>query len=243
MTPGLSPDYLGSSVKTSQSGKIFAILPAAGLGVRFGGSTRKQYLTLEGKSLLRHSVDAFLATGLFKTIVVCLPPDEIDVIAAQGFGDSVKFVAGGATRMQSVHNGFLSLDADDNDFVLVHDAVRPLVEADLIGRVAKALQSFEAVVPAVPLADTIKEISGNQILKTHDRSRLRAIQTPQGFSCGLLKKVYKSLPSLAGVVTDEAMLVEQAGFEVNWIEGNPSNIKVTTPLDLQLAEVFYKRKP
>ncbi|MBI4412277.1 MAG: 2-C-methyl-D-erythritol 4-phosphate cytidylyltransferase [Deltaproteobacteria bacterium] len=216
----------------------FAIIPAAGVGKRFGGSVKKQFLSLNGRSLLHWSVETFLKTRLFHRIVVCLPPDELIQISGKTDSPEVMYVAGGATRAQSVKKGFEALEVLDNDYVMVHDAVRPLVSAELILRVVKETREKGATIPVVPLSDTIKEIKDGIVSKTIDRSSLFAVQTPQGFPVGVLRNIYQRLDVTDPRWTDEAMMVEAIGEKVYAVEGDRRNIKVTTAEDLKVAEIY-----
>ncbi|MBX7148094.1 2-C-methyl-D-erythritol 4-phosphate cytidylyltransferase [bacterium] len=217
-------------------GNTFAIIPAAGSGVRFGASTKKQFLTLRGKTLLEHTLGAFLNANLFTKIIVCLPADELKALSAQTFDPRIVLTQGGATRAESVYKGFIQAGATQDDVVLVHDAVRPLVSTDLIKKVAEATLAKGAVIPALPVSDTIKEVNEEKVGKTIDRRLLQAVQTPQGFKASVLNAVYAKKPNLNTLATDEAFLVEEAGFPVYVVAGEKRNIKVTTPDDLAQAE-------
>lgn len=218
-------------------GRVFAILPAAGIGRRFGG--KKQFSLLNGESVLAWTLKPFVQSGLFAKIVVCLSKEDMGMARADS-GDAVWFIEGGESRAESVHRGFNALDAGDGDIVLIHDAARPCVSVDLIRRVAEATQKNQAVIPALKVTDTIKEIDGDRIVKTVDREKLAAVQTPQGFSCALLKKVYKR-PDAIQRFTDEAALCEDAGVNAVIVAGEKKNIKITDPEDLQLAEWILLR--
>ncbi len=213
----------------------FAIIPAAGSGTRFGGTTKKQFLELKGRLLLEWVLDEFVESGLFSEIVVCTTlsdvPDRLKTFGAD-------FVEGGHTRFESIRKGFDFLAPNDEDFVFIHDAARPLVNASLIRRVVEATADQLAVVPGIPLYDTIKEVQESRVLATCDRSKLLSIQTPQGFSAAHLKKVYADARGDLSRFTDEAKALEELGINVYTVPGDPKNIKVTTPDDLKLAE-FY----
>lgn len=212
---------------------IYAIIPAAGSGVRFGG--KKQEALLKGISLLDRTVSVFQKTGLFKKIIVVgpfLPPPLRG--GGEGEGEII-VVAGGKTRAESVFNGFQALKAGDDDIVLIHDAARPLVSPGLIKKVIGAAKEKGAVIPVLPLSDTVKKVKGDRIEATLDRSGLAGAQTPQGFLVKKLKKAYAKV-ALSEIVTDEARLLELAGEEVFTVEGEQNNIKITTPEDLRLAE-------
>ena len=218
----------------------FAILPAGGLGVRLGGETKKQFLFLNGKTLLEHVVERFLETKLFSKIVVCLPGDEMDRFKDHSLFSQILLVEGGKTRGESVRNGFLALSAKSSDIVLIHDVARPLVSAHLISQMVIATQKLGAVILGMPVSDTIKEVMDGKISRTVDRKNLMVAQTPQGFSCGLLQAAYEKVGAIHELplqeYTDEAMLVETTGETVHIVEGERTNFKVTTEFDLKMAE-------
>lgn len=216
--------------------KFYAIIPAAGLGLRFGGDTKKQFLKLHGRTLLEHTLERFHSVGIFEKIVVCLPSDELQVVNATNSFPATLFIEGGATRAESVYRGFKALNLQDDDLVLIHDAVRPLVSSELILNVVSETQKKGAVIPGLAVSDTIKRVKNSQVEATIDRNSLVAIQTPQGFLAGILKQAYEVQASFDW--TDEAMLVEREGVQVTVVEGEKSNIKVTTPFDLRLAKVL-----
>lgn len=218
----------------------YAIIPAAGSGSRFKGL--KQFLKLEGKTLLEHALTPFVESGWFEKIIVCLSEEELK--NQKKFLKEIKnveLVAGGKNRFESVHKGFLALSFKRDDFVLIHDAARPLVRLSLIKKVIEALKNHLAVVPILPLVDTIKKVSDHFVAETLDRSQLGAAQTPQGFSCDLLARLYKQYSSQGANFTDEAMMVEASGEKVYVVEGEKGNIKITTEEDLKLAEYYWKR--
>lgn len=205
---------------------IHVIIPAAGLGTRFGG--QKQFLKLKGRPLLDWAFESF--QGLDGDIIVCVPPEA----PIKDF-KNVRFILGGSSRAESVNLGFQALDPSDADFVLIHDAARPLVSLDLIDRVVTALKDHPAVIPVIPVRDTLKEVCDSKVIRSIDREKIAAAQTPQGFSCALLRRMYKQL-ALDPHFTDEAMMLEAIGEEVFCVEGEESNLKITTPSDLNFAE-------
>lgn len=215
----------------------YAIIPAAGLGLRFGGDTKKQFLKLHGRTLLEHTLERFHSVGIFEKIVVCLPADELQVVNATNIFPTTLLIEGGATRAESVYRGFKALNLQDDDLVLIHDAVRPLVSSELIQNVVSETQKKGAVIPGLAVSDTIKRVNNSQVEATIDRSSLVAIQTPQGFQAKILKGAYQKHQGNFDW-TDEAMLVERAGVQVTVVEGEKSNIKVTTPFDLRLAKIL-----
>jgi 2-C-methyl-D-erythritol 4-phosphate cytidylyltransferase len=204
------------------------VLVAAGAGVRFGGP--KAAAELDGRPLVECSAALFHAFG---DRVAVLRAEDLERFELPGW----KRVAGGARRRDSVAAGVAALDAATAR-VLVHDAARPLAPPDLVERVAGA--AGPAVVPAIPVADTIKEVDGEVVRRTLDRSRLMAVQTPQAFDRAILER---ALAASEADATDEASLVEALGLEVRVVAGNPANFKVTTPLDLLLAGVVRRQNP
>lgn len=215
-----------------------AVVPAAGSGERLGAGRPKAFVNLGGKPLLEHALDGLLASGVIDKVVVAVPSALTDE-ATLLFGGRVQIVAGGSDRTESV--GLALVAAGDPDFVLVHDAARALTPPALIARVVAALtDGHAAVVPGLPLADTIKAVDANgAVLGTPERAGLRAVQTPQGFRTDVLRRAHQRAGS--GAVTDDASLVEQIGTPVQIVEGDPLAFKITTPLDLLLAEAVLAR--
>ncbi len=214
-----------------------AIVSAAGSGERLGAGIPKAYVELCGRTMLEHAVDGLLDSGVVDRVVVAVPADRVAETTTL-LGGRAGVVEGGAERHDSVR---LALDhVGDPDFVLVHDAARPLTPVDQIRRVVAALaEGLRAVVPVLPVADTIKAVDANGVvLGTPDRSGLRAVQTPQGFATDLLRRAYQRAGSAA--VTDDASLVENLGTPVHTVAGDPLAFKVTTPLDLRLARAVLE---
>jgi len=219
----------------------YVIIPAGGVGRRFGGSTKKQFLKLGGKTLLQWTVSAFVEAGIFKKIIVCLPVDELKQARLLFPSPNISCIEGGASRALSVFEGFKYLQADANDIVLIHDAVRPLVSLALIKNVVKQASAKGAAIPVIPVSDTIKEIQKEIVVRTVDRRHLYAVQTPQGFSYEILSKAYQKGRLGDRDWTDEAMLVEGADNPIYIVEGEPENIKVTTKVDLKMAELLLEK--
>lgn len=210
-----------------------AVVPAAGSGERLGAGRPKAFVNLGDKPLLAHALAGLRASGVIDRVVVAVPPSMTDK-AKLIFGAEAQIVVGGADRTESVRLAFEA--AGDAEYVLVHDAARALTPPSLIARVVAALQAgHAAVVPGLPLADTIKAVDANgAVLGTPERAGLRAVQTPQGFHADVLRRAYQRAG--AGVVTDDASLVEQIGTPVQIVDGDPMAFKITTPMDLLLAE-------
>ncbi|HOB47928.1 MAG TPA: 2-C-methyl-D-erythritol 4-phosphate cytidylyltransferase [Mycobacterium sp.] len=207
-----------------------AVVPAAGSGERLGAGIAKAFVELGGRTLLELAVDGLHASGVVQRIVVAVPVNRVDE-TADLLGDRAAVVAGGPERLDSVRLALAAVG--DPEFVLVHDAARPLTPADQIRRVVEALRDGQrAVIPVLPVVDTIKAVDANGVvLGTPERSGLRAVQTPQGFETALLRRAYDR----AGAATDDAALVENLGVPVHTVAGDPLAFKITTPLDLRLA--------
>ncbi|MEU6235300.1 2-C-methyl-D-erythritol 4-phosphate cytidylyltransferase [Kitasatospora sp. NPDC047058] len=234
-----------------------AVVPAAGRGERLGPGAPKALRELGGVPLLVHAVRALARSRAVGLVVVAAPADGVaevvGLLDSHGLdGKDVRVVAGGATRQESVRLGLAAIPAEV-EIVLVHDAARPLVPVEVVDAVAAAVRAgAEAVVPAVPLADTVKRVEPNPgapepVLDTPDRATLRAVQTPQGFRRGTLAEVHaKALTEEAGgglpPVTDDAGLVERFGGRVVVVPGHEEAFKVTRPLDLVLAEAVLARR-
>lgn len=220
---------------------VHVIIAAGGVGSRFAGEKKKQFLHLAGETILQRSVAVFLQHPSVKQVVVVLPDADL---AQWKFTDArVHTVAGGATRAASVRQGFLHLRAAANeDCILVHDAARPLLRLDLVDRVIEAVHRAGAAVPVVEVTETLKQIADDRVIGTIDRNTVRLAQTPQGAKYHLLQKAFCNSDVDFSRVTDEAMLLEICGFPVVWVEGQSQNIKITTPHDLDLAEFFWSQR-
>lgn len=218
---------------------IHILIPAGGSGSRFGGDKKKQFLQLKNESILNRTIRCFLDLPEVTTVVVSLPVAELNQVESL-FDDRLMYVAGGKTRSESVYNAFDFIpDLKQGDVVLIHDAARPLVSVALIQRVIQALQSHDAVIPALPVSDTIKQVSSDGVVAaTIDRNGLFAVQTPQGFRAETLQKAYQQLDFRDARFTDESMLVEALGVKVHIVAGESSNIKITHPQDIRIAEAL-----
>ncbi|QUR69151.1 2-C-methyl-D-erythritol 4-phosphate cytidylyltransferase [Mycobacterium spongiae] len=225
------------------TGTVVAVVPAAGSGKRLAAGVPKAFCPLEGRTLVEWTVAGLLDSDVIDAVVVAMPPDLTDE-AKLILGDKAAVVAGGATRTESVRLALTAVSGAP-EFVLVHDAARALTPPALIARVVGALRAGEpAVVPALPLSDTIKAVDANgMVLETPERAGLRAVQTPQGFATDLLLRAYQQRPAdgAAAEFTDDASVVEHAGGRVHVVEGDPLAFKITTQLDLLLAQAIARR--
>jgi 2-C-methyl-D-erythritol 4-phosphate cytidylyltransferase len=214
-----------------------ALLLAAGSGERLGAGTPKAFVELGGRPMLRWSLEALAASPAVERIVVALPPGWCEGFA-EVRGIELVTAEGGPSRSESVRAALAA--GGPGDPVLVHDAARPLVTADLIDTVLRELEEpgVDAAVLAAPVTDTIKRAdSARTVLETLDRSGLWAIQTPQVFRRAALERALDTDPAAVAAATDDAWLVERAGGSVRIVPGPAENLKVTTPLDLRLAEL------
>ncbi len=230
--------------------QVFVILPAAGLGTRMAGPQPKQFLALDGAPILIHSLRAFAAVERVSAIFVAVRKTEIERVEAQiaeyGFADRVRVVEGGDTRQESVSNALAALPAQADDIVLVHDAVRPLIDAATIERTIDAVAEHGAAIVGLPAVDTIKQVErtahGALISATIPREYVVLAQTPQGFRCGLLRQAFAEAQADGFVGTDEASVVERAGKPVAVVHGSQVNLKITQPGDLELAEFYLRQR-
>ncbi|OHV04507.1 2-C-methyl-D-erythritol 4-phosphate cytidylyltransferase [Mycobacterium talmoniae] len=213
-----------------------AVVPAAGSGERLAVGVPKAFFHLDGRTLVERAVAGLLQSGVVDRVVVAVPAERTDQ-AKLILGGEATIVAGGATRVDSVRRALAAVsNAEQPDFVLVHDAARALTPPDLIVRVVEALRAgHAAVVPALPVPDTIKAVDANGVvLGTPERAGLRAVQTPQGFATELLLRAYER--SGDGEFTDDASMVEHVGGQVQVVDGDPLAFKITNRLDLLLAQ-------
>lgn len=222
-----------------------AVVLAAGSGSRMNGKIAKQYLPLKGKPLIYYALRAFEESAIGRIVLVVTKGHEDyckkEIVERFGFSKVCAVVAGGSERCFSVHAGLQALCGVD--YVLIHDGARPFVDQAMLERTMEAVQKEQAVVVGMPVKDTIKVIDAHQMaVKTPERSTLWQVQTPQAFSYPLIRGAYDTVLG-AGTqsLTDDAQVLELAyGKTCRLIEGSYRNIKVTTPEDLEIAEVFCK---
>lgn len=225
--------------------KSIALIPAAGMGKRMGASVNKQYLLLNGLPIVARTISVFERSSLIDSIYLVIPAEEIPycrehVVEACGFKKVVAIIPGGKERQNSVMNGLNAIreQADDNDVVLIHDGVRPLVtEAVLSESIAVARISDGALV-AVPAKDTIKVVTDGIVVGTPLRDTLWQAQTPQSFRFGIIHAAHLAAEADGFTGTDDASLIERSGGKISVVRGDYRNIKITTPEDLILAEAF-----
>lgn len=225
------------------SEKNTAIIVAAGEGKRFGGEVPKQFLQIAGKPLVIHTIRRFEDCPEIDEIILLLPPtrakDFSRLCGNHNFKKLSKILSGGKTRAASVRNGLSEINPETAGIIAVHDGARPLVSVVEISTTIKRAKETGAACLVAPVNDTIKEISGDKILRTINRSSLRRALTPQCFRYNILRRAFEE-NDFGENATDESFLVEKIGVEVSIVEGSAKNIKVTHPEDFAIAEIFLK---
>jgi 2-C-methyl-D-erythritol 4-phosphate cytidylyltransferase len=221
----------------TEAAPVGVVVPAAGAGTRLGPGAPKALRLLAGEPLLLHAVRRLRACPEVGPVVVAVPAGAEGEVTAMLAGLGATVVAGGAERQDSVAAGLAGLP-DGVDLVLVHDAARALVPTAVVSAVVRALRDgAEAVVPVLPVADTVKRVDADGVVvATVPRGDLRVVQTPQGFRRAVLERAHSS----SGPVTDDASMVEALGVAVRTVPGDPEAFKVTTAFDLQVAEAVLR---
>lgn len=227
--------------------KWAAVVVAAGKGKRMRRQEKKQYLTVGGKPVLAHTLEALGRIGPLTSIIVVVGEEDLERVrdyprAYPGVPQPLQVVAGGAERQQSVYAGLLALEHTGVEYVLVHDGVRPFLRKEAVEACMEQAERSGAAVLAVPVKDTIKRVDERGIiLSTPDRDSLRAIQTPQAFRLSLLLEAHRAAAKGGYIATDDAILVERIGHAVHTVPGDERNMKITTPEDLAWSEWMLGR--
>ncbi len=218
---------------------VSIVVPAAGKGVRIKSDTSKQYLEVAEKPILQHTLER-LATLNPKSIVLVVAKDD-DAWRSVKATEQCTIVVGGQTRADSVLNGLKAVEGNENDWVMVHDCVRPCVRPDDIQRLYDALaNTVSGGLLAIPVSDTLKKVSASEVVSTVPRQDYWLAQTPQMFRLGLLTTALEQMKKNNEVFTDEAAAIESIGYKPKIVPGSPDNIKITTSEDLLLAEFYLK---
>lgn len=230
--------------------KYTALIMAAGLGTRMHAAEKKQFMDLNGRPVIWHTIRAFEENGYIDNIVITVPKggaeEMLKLCVSSGFRKVRSITEGGDERFKSVYNGLRSVP-EDTEYILIHDGVRPLITREVIDRCCKYVPITMACVAAVPVTDTIKRADPSGFAReTLDRSQLWSIQTPQAFSFTLIRKAYDSLYKTieeygadTGKITDDAVIVENmTDTRVRIIRGDYSNIKITNPGDMAVARAL-----
>ncbi|GAN34442.1 MAG: 2-C-methyl-D-erythritol 4-phosphate cytidylyltransferase [Candidatus Brocadia sp. AMX2] len=224
---------------------VSVVLVGAGLGLRMGGSVKKPFLPIHGKPIFLHTIERFSQTDVIGEIILVVGEAEIQFLREQ-WQDVLdackvkKIVAGGKKRQNSVYNGLCQTRADA-EIVLIHDIVRPLVRKEHIEAVINKVRESHAAILAAPMKATVKEAGSDlRIQRTVPRNNLWMAQTPQGFKRELILKVFDQFQDVDREFTDDAQMVEKAGYPVYIVPGTDENIKITTPEDMRIAEALLK---
>ena len=230
-----------------KKGRIAAIIPAAGSGERLGLAESKPFLRLGDKPILVHSLQKFQDLPEIDEIFLLVRAVDLDrakqLVSAFGLTKVGGITEGGELRQETVSRGLQRIIGRGVGYVLVHDAVRPFITAEKTREVLDACKQHDAAVVAVQLKDTIKQTNSTPFVQeTLDRSKLWAVQTPQAFRFDLLLEAHKCATEEHYIGTDDASLVERLGVKVKIVEGSYDNIKITTPEDLELAELILRRQ-
>jgi 2-C-methyl-D-erythritol 4-phosphate cytidylyltransferase len=225
--------------------KITAVIPAAGLGKRFGDGANKQFLMLRGKPLLIWALEAFEAVPEIYEIIPVLKDGDMEsgirMLEEYGISKVRRIAPGGKERQDSVFHG-LKIVNDKKGVVIVHDAARPLIDPSLVATAIAQLKDCEGVVVGVPIKDTIKEVEDGEVKHTLRRDRLWSVQTPQVFRYETIYEAYDRATKESFYATDDSALVEKYGGRIRMVMGSYKNIKITTPEDLKMAELFLEMR-
>ena len=223
--------------------KVGAIIPAAGRGKRIGASVPKQFLEIQGRPLLHHTLTVFASCKLIDYVVLVMPRADVDEMGEDWLNKYEivrEVVVGGEQRQDSVYNGFNSLE-EGTDIVVVHDGVRPFTTPQMITATVEAAEQHGAAITAIPVSDTVKQAADGFVKQTVSRDGLWRVQTPQAFQCGLLQQAFKKAKKDSYYGTDEGSLVEYLGERVKIVPGSELNIKITRKEDLVLGESLLSR--
>lgn len=227
--------------------KVAAIIVAGGSGKRMGMGIKKQFIELEGKSVLAHTVSAFNSCEIIDEIILVVGKEDKEKVSEEmlskyGFEKVSQIVEGGAERQDSVYNGLMAV-SEEMQYVMIHDGARPFINKEVIERALQVTKEKGATVVAVPVKDTIKVVSEKfEVEATPNRSTLWSVQTPQSFEKQLLIDANAFAKEKCLQVTDDSMLVEAYGHNVYVVEGDYNNIKITTPEDLIIGQAILKEK-
>lgn len=228
--------------------KVAVVIVAGGSGKRMGMTIKKQYILLDNKEIIAHTIEPFEKCKVIDEIILVVAEAEIqkvrqEIVEKYGFKKVKQIVTGGAERQDSVYNGLLAT-SNDVKYVMIHDGARPFIKEKIIIKALELTKEKEATVVAVPVKDTIKIVDKKKgiIIETPNRSNLWSIQTPQSFSKELLLNAYEYAKGNNLMVTDDSMLVEAYGKPVFIVEGDYMNIKITTQEDLVIGEAMLTNK-
>ncbi len=226
---------------SNKSVKVAAIIAAGGSGVRMKADIPKQFLYLHDKPIIVYTLEKFLGCSGVGKIFLIVPKAEMTktelLLKKWNIPKAAEVIAGGKTRQHSVWNGLCRIP-DNTEIVMVHDGVRPFISVRIINKCIKETEKWGAVITAIPVYETVKEVVNHCVRATLDRSKLWRVQTPQSFKKELLIEAYKKAWEADVMVTDDSSLVEQIGYKVKVVKGEEKNIKITSPEDMIIAEKF-----
>jgi len=209
-----------------------------------GGTIRKQFLEIQGKPILIHTLEKFDLAAEIESVILVVPREDVEtsknLISHWNIQKVIQFISGGEERQDSVRNG-LKVVPSDASFVAIHDGVRPFISPYKIDELIKEVRAHGAVIPVVTVADTIKRVENGHVLKTMNREILKRVQTPQCFRNDWIQEAYQKAYQDGCLHTDDAALVERLGHPVYTIPGEVTNIKITTSWDLNIAETISKK--
>lgn len=224
--------------------KVLAVVTAAGQSRRLQGRN-KMLLEWKGVPVLVHTVSRFQEHPRVDGVAISAPPAQVEeyrrLMEDHGLTKVDWVVAGGSERQHSISNALEALQAPSDAVVMIHDGARPFFSPGLIDRLLDSLIGYDGVLPALPVTDTVKQVQGDTVTSTLVRSTLRAVQTPQVFSYGTILEAHRKARQSDYLGTDDASLVEWCRGKVRWVEGEPQNLKITTPQDLHWMEFLAAR--
>lgn len=227
--------------------KVAAVIVAGGSGKRMGMKIKKQFIELEGKAILAHTIEAFNKCKVIDEIIVVVGKEDIakvktEIVSRYGYDKVIQIIEGGTERQESVYNGLMAV-TKEVQYVMIHDGARPFISQEILEKALIMTKEKHATVVAVPVKDTIKVVNGAlEVEATPNRSTLWSVQTPQSFKKELLIKAYGYAKEKSLIVTDDSMLVEAYGKKVHVVEGDYNNIKITTSEDLVLGQAILMNK-
>ena len=220
--------------------KRTVVIVGGGKGLRMGSELPKQFIPLQGKPILMHTLDVFYQCDSSIDIVLVLPEEHVSywkmLCRELNFRIPHRTVFGGETRFHSVRNGLFSIASTSKELIAVHDGVRPLVRPEVISACFEKAETYDAAIPVIPMNETVRIVQGNEN-HTLDRTQLCVVQTPQVFRSDILLAAYRQ--PFEERFTDDASVVEASGHPIYLVTGNQENIKITSPIDIQYAEFIY----
>jgi 2-C-methyl-D-erythritol 4-phosphate cytidylyltransferase len=223
--------------------KNTAIITAGGMGKRLGGTTKKQFIEIEGRLLLFRTIDNFAYHPFINKIIITLPADEIDLfenkIKDEYPENNITIISGGKERQDSVYNALKSCD-NDTDFVLIHDGVRPFISGKEITEILNMVQTKGAVLPVISMQNTVKKIEGDKVVTTVPRDNLVNALTPQAFQFDTILQCHEKAKKAGLYFTDDTAILEHYDFQVYIIYVSEINFKITNPSDLKMADMIIK---